>query len=84
MTALKLKKEIQKKIDKIDDISLLKEVDSIINLISSGKEDYNELPEEVKKAIVEGLAQLDSGKKLSYDEVKKRNARWFLNSFCTS
>lgn len=78
MTALKLKKEIQKKIDKIDDISLLKEVDSIINLISSGKEDYNELPEEVKKAIEEGLAQLDSGKKLSFDEVKKRNARWFL------
>lgn len=77
MTALKLKKDIQKKIDKIDDISLLKEVDCIINLISSGKEDYNELPEEAKKAIEEGLAQLDSGKKISYDEVKKRNARWF-------
>jgi len=77
MTAIKLKKDIQRKIDKIDDISLLKEVDSIINLISSGKEDYNELPEEVKNAIEEGLAQLDSGKKISYDEVKKRNARWF-------
>mgnify|MGYP001167391356 CR=1 FL=1 len=77
MTAIKLKKDIQKKIEKIDDISLLQEVDSIINLISSGKDDYNELSEEIKNAIEEGLAQLDNGKKLSYDEVEKRNARWF-------
>ncbi len=77
MTTLELKKNIQKKLNSIDDISILKEVDIIINFISSKKEDYNELPEEVKQSIEEGLAQLDAGKKLSYDEVKKRNARWF-------
>lgn len=77
MTTLKLKENIRKKLDKIDDMSLLEEVDSIISFISSGKEDYNELPENVKRSIEEGLAQLDNGKKFSYDEVKKRNARWF-------
>lgn len=81
MTTLKLKENIQKKLDKIEDISLLKEVDSILSFISSGKDDYNELPDEVKHSIEEGLAQLDCGKKLSYDEVKKEMQDGFQYSF---
>ena len=77
MTTSELKRNIQKKLNNIEDITILKEVDSIINFISSGKENYNELPEDLKTAIEEGLAQLENGKKISYEEVKKRNARWF-------
>jgi len=77
MTTSELKRNIQKKLNNIEDITVLKEVDSIINFVSSRKEDYDELPEELKIAIEEGLAQLESGKKISYEEVKKRNARWF-------
>jgi len=77
MTTSELKQNIQKKLNNIEDITILKEVDSIINYISSGREDYNELPEDLKIAIEEGLAQMDNGKKVSYEEVKKRNARWF-------
>lgn len=77
MTTLKLKKNILKKLDEIEDVKILEEVDSIISFISSGKEDFNDLPEELKQSIEEGLIQLDDGKKISYDEVKRRNARWF-------
>jgi len=39
--------------------------------------DWNNLPYALKTAISEGLEQLENGKKISYDEVKKRNSRWF-------
>jgi hypothetical protein len=77
MTATEIRANIQRKLDKIDDLSVLEEVESIINFISSGKEDFNLLPEEVRNSITEGLEQLDKGNKLSYEEVKKRNAKWF-------
>ena len=78
MTASELKTNIQKKLDNIEDITILEEVDSIISFISSDKEDYIDLPEEVKQSIEEGLAQLENGKKLTYEELKMRNARWFM------
>ncbi len=77
MTATEIRANIQRKLNKIEDLSVLEEVESIINFISSGKEDFNLLPEEVRHSITEGLEQLDKGNKLSYEEVKKRNAKWF-------
>ncbi len=78
MTASELKTNIQKKLDNIEDINVLKEVDIIISFISSDREDYNDLPEEVKQTIEEGLSQLENGKKITYEELKMRNARWFM------
>lgn len=80
MTSLELKENIKKKLDRIEDITILKEADNIINYISLDRDIYKDLPEELKNAIEDGLTQLDNGKKISYEEVKKRNARWFRNN----
>lgn len=77
MTSTDLKLKIKSKVDKINDVKLLEEVDSIMNYLTSGKEDWNNLPLELQEAIEEGLEQLNRGEKISYDEVKKRNSRWF-------
>ena len=45
--------------------------------LTSGKEDWNNLSTELKEAVEEGLQQLNTGNKISYDELKKRNSRWF-------
>ncbi len=77
MTTTDLKSKIKKKIDKINDVELLEEFNSIMNYLTSGKEDWNKLPPELKEAVEEGLQQLNTGNKVSYEEVKKRNSRWF-------
>jgi hypothetical protein len=48
-----------------------------VNYLTSGKEDWNNLSTELKEAVEEGLQQLNTGNKISYDELKKRNSRWF-------
>ncbi len=77
MTTTNLKSIIKSKVDEINDIEILEEVNSIMNYLTSGKEDWNNLSAEIKEAVEEGLQQLNAGNKISYDEVKKRNSRWF-------
>jgi hypothetical protein len=77
MTTTNLKSIIKSKVDEINDIEILEEVNSIMNYLTSGKEDWNNLSAEIKEAVEEGLLQLNAGNKISYDEVKKRNSRWF-------
>ncbi len=77
MTTIDLKRSIQQKVEKIEDRNLLEEVNAIIDYITNEAEDWNNLPEELKIAIEEGLMQLDSGNKLSYEEVKRRHSKWF-------
>lgn len=77
MTTTELKSKNKNKIDEINDVELLEEVNSIMNYLTSGKEDWNKLPPDIKEAVEEGLQQLNTKNKISYDEVKKRNSRWF-------
>ncbi|MFZ1320480.1 MAG: hypothetical protein WAT71_02905 [Ignavibacteria bacterium] len=78
MEISELKRNLRKKIDDINDASLLKEVEVVINIISKDKEDFTDLSDELKESILEGLAQLDKGEKITYEEVMKRNKRWFM------
>jgi len=77
MTTTDLKSKIKSRVDEINDVELLEEVNSIVNYLTSGKEDWNNLSTELKEAVEEGLQQLNTGNKISYDELKKRNSRWF-------
>jgi hypothetical protein len=77
MKTTDLKSKIKSKVDEINDVELLEEVNSIVNYLTSGKEDWNNLSTELKEAVEEGLQQLNTGNKISYDELKKRNSRWF-------
>lgn len=77
MTIPDLKSNIKKKIDEIDNVKLLEEFNIIMNYLTSEKEDWNNLTPELKEAIEEGLEQLDRGNKVTYEDVKKINSRWF-------
>ena len=77
MITTDLKSKIKSKVDEINDVELLEEVNSIVNYLTSGKEGRNNLATELKEAVEEGLQQLNTGNKISYDELKKRNSRWF-------
>ena len=70
MTTTNLKSIIKSKVDEINDIEILEEVNSIMNYLTSGKK-KNKFISGNKEAVEEGLLQLNAGNKISYDEVKK-------------
>lgn len=75
----KIKSDLHKVIDNIDDEELLEEIHYIIksSIDGLGKNEWDNLPEEVKAGILEGLAQADRGEVRSYEDVKKRLGKWF-------
>lgn len=79
MKSDKIKMDLHRFIDNIDDEELLEEIHYIIksSIDGPGEKEWDELPEDVKAGILEGLAQADRGEVRSYEEVKKRLGKWF-------
>lgn len=74
MSTTELKSTLHNLIDNIEDKSMLSEVYAFLSTLLKKTEiveDYDNLPLDVKNAIEEGIAQLDSGQGLSYDDFRK-------------
>ena len=74
MTALQLKTTLHVLIDTIENKNSLKQAYAFLaELARKNKksDDYETLPTEVKKAIAEGLSQLDKGDGISYQDFRK-------------
>lgn len=74
MSTAELKSNLHKLIDSLDDKSVLSKVYTFLAALTGKNkvdEDYYDLPIEVRKAIEEGIEQLDNGKGISYEEFRK-------------
>ncbi len=73
MNTTQIKTQLHNAIDNISDVNMLKAIYTIVSkfLKSEKKDFYDELSKEEKEAIEEGIAQLDKGETVSYQEVKK-------------
>jgi len=74
MTTVELRKEVYKKLESVDD-HLLKEILGLIELEDSKKEALV-IPEEHKRDIEIGLAQIEAGETITNEEVNKRVQKW--------
>lgn len=75
MSIEELKIEIAKKIFETDDENLLSEVEMLLN--HNQKVVLEELPKRVQEGIKKGLKQVEEGKTIFFDEVKRRlSERW--------
>ena len=75
MSIEELKIEIAKKVFEIDDENLLSELDMLLS--SNEKVVLGDLPKHVQEGIKRGLKQVEEGKLIPYDEVKRRlSEKW--------
>ena len=75
MSIEELKIEIAKKVFEIDDENLLSELDMLLS--SNEKVVSGDLPKHVQEGIKRGLKQVEEGKLIPYDEVKRRlSEKW--------
>jgi len=74
MSTAQLKSSLHKLIDNLEDKSMLSKAYAFLASLkgkNKAEDDYDCLPTEVREAIEEGIAQLDNGKGISYEEFRK-------------
>ncbi len=74
MSTAELKKKVLKRIEQIDEDYLLEELLGVIEIETS--DEYFKIPEEHKKDIEIGLAQIESGNTIPHEEVRKKVDEW--------
>jgi predicted transcriptional regulator len=73
MSTTDVKTDLHRLIDRVQDDAILQAVRTILVKQAEAETDFwNELPESDKKAIEEGLEQLDQGQSFSYEQVRNR------------
>ena len=75
----KIKSDLHKVIDNIDDEELLEEIHYLIKSSVEGinENEWNALPQDVKNGILEGLTQADAGNTISNEDFNKKFNKWF-------
>jgi len=69
MSTAELKKNLLKRIEQIDEDYLLEELLGVIEIETSN--DFFKIPEEHKKDIEIGLAQIENGNTIPHEEIRK-------------
>lgn len=75
MSTKELKELIHHKIDETDDESVLREIST---LLDSETDLWDQLSEEEKQAINEGVKDADEGRLYTSEEVKNQVKKWLL------
>ena len=79
MKSENIKSDLHKVIDDINDEELLEEIHYLIKSSVEGKSEdlWDDLPQEVKDGITEGLAQADKGQTITNKQFKEKFNKWF-------
>ncbi|MEM9548320.1 MAG: hypothetical protein AAGA77_20220 [Bacteroidota bacterium] len=75
MSTIESKEKLKKKIEELNEDSLLEQLLSIIELESYKSKKFR-IPEEHKAGIEEGLKQIKEGKTKTHDEVMSKYKSW--------
>lgn len=74
------KKKIIEWISEIEDESTIEELKILRDVSVNGSDLWDNLSEEEKKGIDEGIKNIDEGRIVSYEDVKKEVKKWFTKS----
>lgn len=67
-----IKQKLHRIIDTIEDESTLLQLKQIIDsIVNNSKYEYSTVSNELRASIVKGIKELDDGKKIPYEEVRK-------------
>jgi len=71
-----LKSEVKKYIDTADE-KVVKMVHAMLEVDAEENDWWDEIPENIKDEINEAIKDLDNGKGIPHEEVKKMHPQWF-------
>ena len=71
-----LKNEVKKYIDRADE-KVLKMVHAMLEVDAGENDWWDEIPDSIKQEMNEAIKDLDNGKGISHEDVKKMHPQWF-------
>jgi predicted transcriptional regulator len=76
MDAVKLKSDLHSLIDKVNDISLLNAIKTILSKQAEKADFWEDLPAEVQGAVKRGIDQAGQGQMRSHNDVMQKHSKW--------
>jgi len=76
MELTKMKEGLAKKLYATNDEEMLGFINAILEIHSPNEPWFEQLPEEIKQSIEQGLAEADRGEGIPHKEVMKTYAKW--------
>jgi hypothetical protein len=76
MDAVKLKSDLHSLIDKVNDISLLNAIKTILSKQADQADFWDDLPVEVQTAVRRGIEQAQQGQMSSHKDVMQKHIKW--------
>jgi len=74
------KKNLMEWISKLEDKSIIEDIKFLRDNSSNEKDWWDDLSEEEKKGIEEGLRDIEEGRTYTYEQVKDEVKKWFTKS----
>lgn len=76
MTKTEIKQNIHSLVDTMDNENILIQVKEMLESISNDSISFVKLSKEEQNSIRKGIDQLDNGKKIDYEDIKKNYPEW--------
>ena len=76
MNALELRSDLHELIDRVNDISMLSALKTILSKQTSKSDFWEELPLNVQESVKRGMRQVENGETRTHEEVMQKHKKW--------
>jgi len=76
MNALELRSDLHELIDRVNDISMLSALKTILSKQTSESDFWEELPLNVQESVKRGMRQVENGETITHEEVMQKHKKW--------
>ena len=76
MNAIELKSDLHELIDRVNDMSMLNAIKTILSKQTSESDFWEELPLNVQESVKRGMMQVENGETRTHEEVMQKHNKW--------
>jgi len=76
MNAIELRSDLHKLIDRVNDMSVLSAIKTILSKQASESDFWEELPLNVQESVKKGIRQVENGETRTHEEVMQKHEKW--------
>ena len=76
MNAIELRSDLHELIDRVNDMSMLSAIKTILSKQTSESDFWEELPLNVRESVERGMSQIENGETRTHEEVMQKHNKW--------
>ena len=76
MNTIELRSDLHELIDRVNDMSMLNAIKTILSNQSSESDFWKELPLNIQESVKRGMVQIENGKIRTHEEVMQKHKKW--------